>query len=187
MMESVPSIAPRWPPLTGASSALTPTPASAGAISSWETSGEMVLMSMASWPERAPSTTPLGPSTTSRTSGESGSIVMTMSLCSATPFGEVPSLAPAAISSSIGGRDRECTLSSHPNWSRRNAIGLPMMPRPMKPIRSGIPPHPNPLPSGTRGNHASGTPTRGCSRPSPRLALSALHPAGRPGAPPRRD
>jgi len=49
---------------------------------------------------------------TCRTSGESGSIVITTSLCSATAFGDPASVAPAASSSSTGPRDRECTQSA---------------------------------------------------------------------------
>src|SRR5947209_1115033 len=76
MFESVASMAPASPPLTGASSMSTPLP-SASWASRRATTGEMVDMSITSPPRRIPAKTPRSPVMTSSTSGESGSIRMT--------------------------------------------------------------------------------------------------------------
>ena len=98
MTERVPSIAFGSPPLTGASSISTPFSASFAAISRL-TSGAIELMSMTMAPGLAPSITPFSPSTTSFTWGELGSMVMMMSVCSATALGVAATSAPAAATS----------------------------------------------------------------------------------------
>ena len=115
MIESVPSMAPSSPPLIGASSMSTPASASSPAIVS-VTVGEMVDMSISVIPAESPSTTgsasPSPPSTTVRTSGESGRQVITTSLSRATPAGAPPSAPPSATSSSTGSGDRLCPTTS---------------------------------------------------------------------------
>jgi hypothetical protein len=101
MIESAPSMAPFSPPETGASSIATPL-ASSAVPTFLETIGEIVDMSAKIRPRRAPSTMPLGPSATSSTSGEFGSIVMSTSHCAATSLGEPAALAPALTISSTG-------------------------------------------------------------------------------------
>ena len=78
MIDSVPSMAPGSPPLTGASSTRTPDFLACSATAT-EVSGAIVLMSMSSRSGPAEARTPFSPSTTSVTSGESGSIVITTS------------------------------------------------------------------------------------------------------------
>ena len=88
MMESVPSMAPRSPPETGASSISTSCAASCSAIARVGP-GSIVLMSITSDPAAAPAATPSSPSITCSTSGVSGSIVMTTSDAPATSAGDV--------------------------------------------------------------------------------------------------
>ena len=104
MMLSVPSIAPFSPPDTGASSRPTPLSANRPAISR-VTSGEMVLMSMTIVPSAAPWITPFSPSSTSRTSGVSETLVTTNSQPAASSAAESQATAPTASSgSSASGR-----------------------------------------------------------------------------------
>ena len=130
MIDSVPSIAPRSPPLTGASRQRSPRAAPAAATRR-ATSGRIELMSMYSVPDRALSTTPSGPSATASTSGESGSIVMTASALR-TAAATLPAHRPPAASRLVAdsGR-REWPATSKPALTRLAAIGRPMMPRPM--------------------------------------------------------
>ena len=102
MIESVALIAPVSPPETGASSMSMPASARRAEMRR-VTSGEWVVMSM--WTRRgcAPSMMPLGPSATSSTSGASPTIVMTISLRSATSFGLEAAVAPSATRASIPG------------------------------------------------------------------------------------
>ena len=102
MMVSVPSRAPLSPPLTGASSILTPLAASI-AETLRVTLGEMVLMSITTSPPCAPSMTPSRPSMTSLTASESVTIVITTSLRSATAFGDWARAAPEETRRSTGG------------------------------------------------------------------------------------
>src|SRR5439155_1248522 len=69
---------------------------------SWVTTGEMVLISITSVPALAPANTPFSPVTTARTWGESGNMVMTTSLSSATACGLPTVVAPSAASSFAG-------------------------------------------------------------------------------------
>jgi hypothetical protein len=135
MSESAASSAPFSPPLTGASSMATSRSASAAAITRVGP-GSIELMSITREPGRRPAITPASPVITCSTSPVSGSIVMVTSLASATSVGFVAAAAPAATSSSTGPGLRECTVNSNPAVSRLLAIGRPMMPRPMNPIRS---------------------------------------------------
>ena len=137
MIESAASIAPFSPPLTGASSIATSFAANASAITRVGP-GSIELMSTTSDPGAAPSSTPPPPERTCSTSVVSGSIVIVMSLASATAAGPSALAAPASTSSSTGPSEREYTVSGKPAASRFRAIGLPMMPRPMNPMRSPI-------------------------------------------------
>ena len=93
-------------------------------------------MSTMMLPSRMVSNTPLGPSSTRRTSGESGTIVMMTSLAAATSAGDAAAAAPAATSASTGAWLRLCTVSENPFFRRLSAMGFPMSPRPMNPMRS---------------------------------------------------
>ncbi len=97
-------------------------------------------MSISTVPGRTPSNTPFGPASTSSTSGESGTIVMTTVASRATSAGLPATCAPARASVSTGPRLRLCTTSVWPALIRLSAIGRPIRPRPMKPTvsRSGI-------------------------------------------------
>ncbi|MNP45901.1 hypothetical protein D3C76_1398620 [compost metagenome] len=97
--DRVPSMALGSPPLTGASSISTSFLANSPQISRL-TSGEMELISRTASPGLAPSMIPDGPSTTSFTWGELGSMVIMASTCSAMLLGVAPTVAPAAVTSS---------------------------------------------------------------------------------------
>src|SRR5829696_2179637 len=135
IIESVPSMAPTSPPLTGASSIDAPC-ALACSASSAVTTGEIVLMSTIKAPSSTPSNTPSSPASTSSTCGESGSMVMMMSDCSATSRGPSATVAPS--SSSAFSRVRLYATRSWPASMRFSAIGLPMIPSPMKPTVSAM-------------------------------------------------
>ena len=141
MIESAASIAPRSPPDTGASSISAPRASSAAAISRVAT-GEIELMSTTTAPRRTPSRMPFGPCTTSRTSGVSATIMMMMSLRLATSLGDAPTFAPACATSAVLLCVRFQTVTSYPAATRCFAIGRPMIPRPMNPIRSFTRAHP---------------------------------------------
>ena len=134
MIERMPSIAPFSPPETGASSILTPFGASA-APTFWETIGEIVDMSARIWPDRTPSSSPFGPSATSSTSGEFGSIVMIRSPAArATAAGESAVFAPSPASSWTAAWLRLLTTTAWPAFRRFLTMGRPMIPSPMNPI-----------------------------------------------------
>ncbi len=137
MMDSDALMAPISPPLTGASSISAPRALASAAISR-AVAGAMVLMSTMTMPGRSWSNTPCGPASTCRTSGESGTIVITTSVRAATSAGVAASVAPAWTSASTGARLRLCTTSEKPPLMRLSAMGRPMRPRPMNPTRSGI-------------------------------------------------
>ena len=88
---------------------------------------------MASQPGLSASNAPLGPRYTSRTWGESGSIVMSTSVSAATPAGVARASAPSATSTSTAERSRSWTVSRYPARSRLRPIGRPMIPRPIRP------------------------------------------------------
>ena len=111
MIDSVPSIAPCWPPETGASRKSTPDAAERSA-SARAASGAMVLVSITSNPAEAPVRTPSGPATTCSTSGPSGSDVTTASTARATAAADAASRAPSAIRGSIRPRLRPRTTTS---------------------------------------------------------------------------
>ena len=148
MMDRFPFSAFSCPPLTGASSMPQPRP-STRAQSSRATMGSMELMSTTTFPGVSPSRMPSGPQRTDRTSGESGSIVMTTSQRSATSRGDRPASAPSWTSAATAARERLKTVTDRPPFSRLLAMGLPMTPRPMKPIFTPIAsfPIPSPFPS----------------------------------------
>src|SRR3954452_19790012 len=135
MIESVASRAPTSPPLTGASTQPIPRAPHSCAISR-VTTGEIVLMSTTSEPDRAPASRPSSPSRTSRTWGESGSMRITTSAFSATSRALDAATPPSAAISSTLARVRENRTSSWPAFIRLRAMGLPMTPRPTKPTRS---------------------------------------------------
>ena len=93
----------------------------------------MVLMSMITVPRFIAVNTPSGPASTSRTSGESGTMVTITSHCPATSAGDAAARAPAATSASTGPRLRLCTTRGNPALSRFSAIGFPIKPSPMNP------------------------------------------------------
>ena len=84
-------------------------------------------------PALAPDSTPLSPRITASESGESGSIVTMASIPEAQALGESAAVAPSEASSSTGGLERLCTLSSKPALRRLRAMGFPMMPKPTNP------------------------------------------------------
>jgi len=137
MMDSVPAMAPLSPPLTGASSISMPASPNRPAMRR-VTAGEMVDMSITTSPGRPASTMPPGPRATCSTSGESDTMVMTTSERSATSRGQEASTALSLTSSSMPGRLRFHTVSEYPAFSRLRAIGRPIMPSPMKPMRSAM-------------------------------------------------
>ena len=103
MTDIVPSIALGSPPETGASSMAMPAAARASCTSR-DTSGAIDDMSTWTSPSWVPSMMPPGPSATSFTCGEFGSIVMTSSAASA---------AWAAFSTAVAPSD---TRSSTASW-----------------------------------------------------------------------
>ena len=137
MIESVPLTAPISPPLTGASSSTAPCRLAASA-SRRVSAGEMLLMSIRIVPGWIPWNTPFVPSRTCTTSAESGSMVMIRCVRRATSAGDPARDAPASTSSSTGAGLRLCTTRGKPFLRRLPAMGLPMSPRPMKPIVSVI-------------------------------------------------
>ncbi len=134
MIVRVPAMAPASPPETGASSQEAPSDAARSA-SLRVTAGEIVDMSATISPGRAPLSTPSGPIATCSTSGESGTMVTTISDWAATSAGLAPARAPACRSSSTFARVRLCTVTSNPALRRFRAIGVPMMPSPTSPTR----------------------------------------------------
>ena len=111
MIERVALIAPTSPPLTGVSRQRTPFWPSAAATLTAAV-GAMELMSAYSIPARTPSIKPPGPSATASTSGESGSIVMSTSLRSATSFGEAAADVPASTATATAWRTTSWTTNA---------------------------------------------------------------------------
>src|SRR3984957_10900741 len=79
-------------------------------------------------------------SITSTTSGELGTHRKITSEASAPPSGEPPSTAPWDTAASMGPRPREATVTSWPAATRGPAMGRPMAPSPMNPMRMRVPP-----------------------------------------------
>ena len=110
MMDSVPSIAPTSPPLTGASSIVLRRAATR--VASWRVAtGEMLLMSTRIDPGASPARMPSGAVSTPSTSAVSGSMVNTTVEARATSAGLLAADAPAATSSATGPRLRLCTVT----------------------------------------------------------------------------
>src|SRR5579883_440074 len=135
MMVSVPLTAPCEPPLTGASRKCTPWVA-ANSPSLRLVAGAIVLMSIIISPLRAPARMPCSPVTTSSTSGELGSMVMTISESIATARGEGARFAPACKTSCTSAFSgwRAKIVTWWPALSRLRVMGRPMTPMPIKPI-----------------------------------------------------
>ena len=94
-------------------------------------------VSITSSPPSKPSTRPSLPSATSRTYSPDGSIVTTISERSATSRGVAATcivLKPAASRSAFA-RSTSSTVSKCPAFARCPAIGVPITPSPMKPMR----------------------------------------------------
>src|SRR5271155_5711047 len=139
MIVRVPSSARGEEPVTGASSMLTARSPSAAPIRR-VSAGEMVEQSTHRSPERAAWMTPRSPSRISETCSPSTTMLTTMSLASATSAG----VAHAEASCSDAQRSAlpgVCvqTASGKPARTTLAAMREPMMPRPRKQIRSGIP------------------------------------------------
>src|SRR5438445_670166 len=137
MIERRASIAPSSPPETGASSVRNSGRfAAARFANSRVAAGEIVLMSIASKPSCAPAAMPSGPKVTVSTSGELVTMVMTMSLRSATSRGVRMTVAPASPSGFARSRVRFVTVTAKPALGALRASGAPMIPRPTNPGRS---------------------------------------------------
>src|SRR3972149_9901801 len=119
----------------GASIRITPLSARTLPIS-FVADGEIVLISMQIRPDLADSITPFLPSSTCLTSGVSGTHVIIASLLLATSAGLSAQLAPSKRSCSAFAFVRLWTVSGYPAFSRLWAIGLPIMPVPIKPMLS---------------------------------------------------
>ena len=132
MMARVPSMAFGSPPLTGASRKSTPLASQAAAIFC-EVPGAIELMSMMVSPLEAPSSTPSGPRIAASESAESGTIVMTVGLLSATSLEVDAAVAPSVASSSTDVPTTSYTVTEYPAFIRFRAIGLPMIPSPTNP------------------------------------------------------
>src|SRR5258707_259545 len=134
MIERRASIAPSWPPDTGASRVVKPF-SFARSANARDATGEMLLMSMTRSPGCAPAAMPSGPNVTVSTSGAFVTIVTTMSERSATSRGVLATVAPSAFSASAFASVRFVTVTGNPALSAFRAIGSPMIPRPTKPMR----------------------------------------------------
>ena len=95
--------------------------------------GEMEDMSITSLPWDRPSATPPSPNSTWPTSGVSGTMTMMISAACATALLLGQRVTPACCSAS-GVWPRVLTNSLWPAAARCPAMGVPMMPRPMKPM-----------------------------------------------------
>ena len=134
MIESVASIAPRSPPLTGASSIAIPRAANASAIVR-VAPGSIELMSMTSDPGAAPSSTP---PRSRKDQLDVGRVGQHRDRDVARGRDRRPDPTRASLPRRPARRRvRDCASgpsASKPAASRFRAMGLPMMPRPMKPI-----------------------------------------------------
>ena len=89
---------------------------------------------------RLPSITPPLPVATSSEACSEGRLAITVSISSATSFGEAPALAPSATSLSTAAFCVSNTVSLCPASISRRAIGKPIFPRPMNPISMTVRP-----------------------------------------------
>ena len=96
--------------------------------------GEIELMSITSFPLESPEATPLSEKSTSFTCGVSGSIRMTISAAFVTSAGVSSTFNPPSVSSFTGAFRCFDVTSECPAFWRLSAIGVPMMPSPIKPI-----------------------------------------------------
>ena len=132
MTAMVPSMALGSPPETGASMKSTPS-FSRRSAKSRLASGAMELMSMTALPAERPSAMPFSENRAASTLGEFCIIVMTTSDCSATSLPDVPATAPASTRPWTRSAFRSNAMTLWPALRTFLAIGVPMMPRPMKP------------------------------------------------------
>src|SRR4051812_30771058 len=95
--------------------------------------GELVLMSIASAPSGSAASAPPEPSRTSSTCGGAGSMVTSTSAVAAQSAAEAAGAAPIATAASTASRRRSNALTSKPARATRSHIGPPMCPSPMKP------------------------------------------------------
>jgi hypothetical protein len=91
-------------------------------------------MSIHVWPDERADAIPSRPNSTWLTASGVASMVMANSTPSAAPAGDTATLAPARAKDAVRGTDRFQTVTSWPAWSRRVAMGVPMVPRPRKAI-----------------------------------------------------
>jgi hypothetical protein len=110
----------------------------APSVFAFATAGEMVLMSITMVPRWIALKTPFGPSSTSATSGESGTIVMIRVALFATSAGDAARSAPASTTSSTGPWLRLCATTGKPAFNRFFAMGRPISPSPMNPTVSAM-------------------------------------------------
>jgi hypothetical protein len=98
--------------------------------------GSIVLMSIISIPGRPVSVSPPAPLTTPATSGVFGSMVMTTSQAATSAARSVARAAPRSTSTAMCASAVSNADSANPLRRSDVAIGRPMLPSPMKPIRS---------------------------------------------------
>jgi hypothetical protein len=131
---SAPASATFLPPLTGASSTITPRSAAAAA-SSRHVSGRMVEWIATTVPASAPARIPDAPQTTSRTSSSAHTQTPTMSLMAATAAGDDATSTFAAVAHGASASNRRAhNTIGQPASTIRVTIAPPMSPTPMKPI-----------------------------------------------------
>jgi hypothetical protein len=129
----VPSTARGTAPETGASSIFTPALASRSPTRR-VVAGSIVLMSMHTSPDRAPSSTPLGPRYAVSTSGEFGSIVISTPTRRARSAAELAAVAPRWTAPSTASARTSYASTRWPPFTRLVSIGSPMFPIPTKPM-----------------------------------------------------
>ena len=139
MNTSVAAFAPISAPEVAESTISTSLVASARAVST-VIQGSHDDVSIKSSPPSKPSIKPFLPSATSRTYSPDGSIVTTTSAACATSrgVGATTMFECAAASRSAFARSTSSTVSEWPAFARWPAIGVPITPRPMKPMRIAI-------------------------------------------------
>ncbi len=135
MMASSPVLARDTPPETGASIRAMPCSAALPARIR-VASGTPLDISTMREPCASAENAPSGPSSTAATTALEGSMVTRMSQPSAAAAGVSAARAPiAAAMRCVRAASASCTASRKPAAARRAAIGSPMAPSPMKPMR----------------------------------------------------
>src|SRR5262245_26965472 len=134
MMASVPSTARGTPPDTGASTKRSPR-STAAAATRRETPGSIVDMSTQSVPLRAAARTPPSPEYADSTLGDDGSIVTTTSAVATTSAALAAAVIPAAAAACTAAGFMSKALTANPFFTRFFAMGSPIVPTPMNPIR----------------------------------------------------